>query len=87
VVAGLAVVAGPTAELVVELTPDADDRGVQLLVDAVVLERALLDVGDPAARSRPQAVRARTAAISRALSEAIMSVAVAARSPRRARCG
>jgi hypothetical protein len=48
VVVGVAVVPGRAADLLVELTTDPDDRGAQLLVDSVVLERALLDVGDPA---------------------------------------
>jgi hypothetical protein len=48
VVVGVAVPAGAAAGLPVELVVDPDDRGAQLLVDAVVLEGALLDVGDGA---------------------------------------
>jgi hypothetical protein len=47
VVVGVAVPAG-RADLPVELVIDPDDRRAQLLVDAVVLEGALLDVGDGA---------------------------------------
>jgi hypothetical protein len=49
VVVGIAVAAGRArASGTVELAVDAHDRGAQLLVDTVVLERALLDVRDRA---------------------------------------
>jgi hypothetical protein len=48
VLVGIPVIAGRAARLLVEPVPDAHDRGAQLLVDAVVLEGALLDVDDGA---------------------------------------
>ena len=60
---------------------------LELLVDAVVLERALLDVGDRAGEQQADGGQREHATSSRTRSEAIMSAAGAARSPRRARCG
>ena len=45
---GAAVAVGLVAHHLLERAADRHDRGPELLVDAGVLERALLDVGDPA---------------------------------------